>query len=57
MFNKYFSEPSIVTMLELFIYLLCLVHLFLLQTVTIPMSTNCAPLLVDLFFYFYVGNF
>lgn len=57
MFNKYFSEPSIVTMLELFIYLLCLVDLFLLQTVTIPMSTNCAPLLVDLFFYFYVGNF
>jgi hypothetical protein len=30
--NNNFSEPNIVTMLELFIYLLCLVHLFLLQS-------------------------
>jgi hypothetical protein len=46
--NNNFSEPNIVTMLELFIYLLCLVHLFLLQSQflwvpTVPLfSSTCS---------------
>ena len=48
-----FSETDIINMLE---FLLSLVDVFQ-QTVGIPMSTNCAPLLYDLFLYSYQAYF
>ena len=38
-------------------YLLCLVDVFFQKTVGIPMATNCAPLLADLFLYSYEADF
>jgi hypothetical protein len=38
-------------------YLLSLVDVFFQQTVGIPMGTNCAPLLADLFLYSYEADF
>jgi hypothetical protein len=37
-------------------YLLCLVDVFF-KSVGIPMGTNCAPLLADLFLYSYEADF
>jgi hypothetical protein len=56
--TKKFSETDIINMLECFLlttYLLCLVDGFFKQTVGIPMGTNCAPPLADLFLYSYRG--
>ena len=57
--TKKFSETDIINMLEFLID-----NIFVIfggrvfqQTVGIPMGTNCAPLLVDLFFYSYQANF
>ena len=37
--------------------MLCLVDMFLQQTVGIPMGTTCAPLIADLFLYSYEADF
>jgi len=57
--TKKFSEIDIINMLEFLID-----NIFAIfggrvfqQTVGIPMGKNCAPLLVDLFFYSYEANF
>ena len=57
--TKKFSETDIINMLEFLID-----NIFAIfggrvfqQTVGIPMGTNCAPLLVDLFLYSYEANF
>ena len=58
-FTKTFSETDIVNMLEIFIDTIFLTFggRFVQQTVSIPMGTNSAPLLVDLFFYSYEADF
>ena len=57
--NKKISETNIIKMLDFFIH-----NIFVTfggrvfqQTVGIPMGTNCAPLLVDLFLYYYEADF
>ena len=57
--NKKFSETDIFNMLEFLIH-----NIFAMfgervfqQTVGIPMSTNCVPLLADLFLYSYEADF
>jgi hypothetical protein len=57
--TKKFSETDIINTLEILID-----NIFVIfggrvfqQTVGIPMGTNCAPLLVDLFLYSYEANF
>jgi hypothetical protein len=50
--SKRFSETDIKMLEILTTYLLCLVDKFK-KTVGIPMNTNCAPLLVDVFLYSY----
>jgi hypothetical protein len=57
--TKKFSETNIINMLEFFID-----NIFVMfgervfqQTVDIPMGTNCAPLLADLFLYSYEADF
>ena len=52
--TKNFSETDIFNMLEFLvdnIFVMFGVRVFRTDTVGIPMSTNCAPLLADLFFY------
>ena len=44
--TKMFSETDIFSMLEFFI-----------DNIGIPMGTNCAPLLADLFYYSYEADF
>ena len=57
--NKKFSETDIIKMLDFLID-----NIFVTfggrvfqQTVGIPMGTNCAPLLADLFLYYYEAEF
>ena len=57
--TKKFSETDIINMLEFLID-----NIFVIfggrvfqQTVGIPMGTNCAPLLADLFLYSYEADF
>ena len=53
--TKKFSETDIINMLEFLIdniYVIFYGRVFQ-QTVCIPMGTNCAPLLADLFLYSY----
>jgi hypothetical protein len=57
--TKKFSETDIINMLELLIdstYVIFGGRVFQ-QTVGLPMCTNCAPLLVDLFLYSYEADF
>jgi hypothetical protein len=57
--TKKFSETDIFNMLEFLIdniFVLFGGRVFL-QTVGIPMGTNCAPLLADLFLYSYEEDF
>ena len=57
--TKMFSETDIIIMLDFFIDNIfvmfggCLFQ----QIVSIPMATNCAPLLADLFLYSYEADF
>ena len=56
--NKY-SEDDIIKMLEFLvdnIFVVCVGKVFQ-QTVGIPMGTNCAPLLADIFLYSYEADF
>ena len=57
--NKY-SEDDIIKMFELFlvdnIFVVFAVKVFQ-QIVGIPMGTNCAPLLADIFLYSYEADF
>ena len=58
--TKNFSETDIFNMLEFLIdniFVIFGVRVFRTDTVGIPMSTNCAPLLADLFFYSYEAYF
>jgi hypothetical protein len=57
--TKKFSEIDIINMLESLIDNVFLMFLgrVLQQTVGIPMGTNCAPFLVDVFLYSYETNF
>jgi hypothetical protein len=58
--TKNFSETDIFNMLEFLIdniFVMFGVRVFRTDTVGIPMSTNCAPLLADLFFYSYEAYF
>jgi hypothetical protein len=53
--TKKFSETDIINMLEFLIDNIYVIFggLVFQQTVCIPMGTNCAPLLADLFLYSY----
>jgi hypothetical protein len=57
--TKKFSEIDIINMLESLIDNVFLMFLgrVLQQTVGIPMGTNCAPFLVDVFLYSYETDF
>jgi hypothetical protein len=57
--TKQFSETDIFNMLEFLIDNIFVMFggRVLQQTVGIPMSTNCAPLLADLFLYSYEAEF
>ena len=56
--NKY-SEDDIIKMLEFLVDIIFLAFAgkFLQQTVGIPMRTNCAPLLAEIFLYSYEADF
>ena len=56
--NKY-SEDDIIKMLEFLVYIIFVdfAEKVFQQTVGIPMGTNCAPLLADLFLYSYEADF
>ena len=56
--TKKFTETDIINMLDFFIdnIFVILVDVFF-NTVGIPMGTNCAPLLADLFLYSYEADF
>ena len=56
--NKY-SEDDIIKMLEFLVDNIFVVFAgkVFQQTVGIPMGTNCAPLLVDIFLYSYEADF
>ena len=55
---KTFSETDIINMLEFLIAnIFVMIGGFWQQTVGIPMGTNCAPFLVDLFLYSYQTDF
>ena len=56
--NKY-SEDDIIKMLEFLVDNIFVVFVgkVLQQTVGIPMGTNCAPLLADIFLYSYEAEF
>jgi hypothetical protein len=56
---KKFSETDIINMLEFLIdnIFVILGGRVFQQTVDIPMGTNCAPLLADLFIYSYAADF
>jgi hypothetical protein len=53
-----FSETDIINMLEFLIYNICVMFggRVFQQTVGIPMDTNCAPVLIDLFLYSYEAD-
>ena len=57
--TKKFSETDIINMLQFLIDNIFVIfdRLVFQQTVGIPMGTNCAPLLADLFLYSYEVNF
>jgi hypothetical protein len=57
--TKKFSETDIIDMLQFLIDNIFVIfdRLVFQQTVGIPMGTNCAPLLADLFLYSYEVNF
>ena len=57
--TKKFSETDIINMLEFWIDNICVIFggCVCQQIVTIPMGTNCAPLLADLFLYLYEAGF
>ena len=57
--TKKFAETDIINMLELLIDNICVVFVEYVfqQTICIPMGTNCAPLLADLFLYSYEADF
>ena len=56
--NKY-SEDDIIKMLEFLVENFFVVFAWKVfkQTVDIPMGTNCAPLLADIFLYLYEAEF
>ena len=56
--TKRFSETDIINMLELLIDNIFVIFggRFFQQTVVIPMGTNCAPLLADLFLFSYEAD-
>jgi hypothetical protein len=57
--TKKFSETDIVNMFDFLIDNIFLIFdgRVLQQTVCLPMGTNCAPLLADLFLYSYEADF
>ena len=57
--NKKFSETDIIKMLDILIdnILFTFGGRVFQQTFGIPMGTNCAPLLADLFVYYYEADF
>jgi len=57
--SKKFSETDIINMLEFLIDNIFAIFggRIFQQTVSIPMATNCAPLLADLFLYSYEADF
>ena len=54
-----YSEEQVISMLEFLIdnIFFCFGGTLFQQVVGIPMGTNCAPLLVDLFLYSYESEF
>ena len=57
--TKMFSETDIINMLDFLIDNICVMFggCVFQQIVGIPMATNCAPLLADLFLYSYEADF
>ena len=58
--TKEFSQTDIIKMLEIFIdniFVMFGGRVFQQTVGYIPMGTNCAPLLADLFLYSYMTNF
>ena len=58
--TKEFSETDIIKIREFFVYNIFVIFggcIFFQQTVGIPIGTNCASLLADLFLYSYKADF